>query len=191
MQTGVCMKRDNSHRTLSFPVLFHALADVEMESFSNVIGCTADALKAATKTALWHHHLNAEIASEAIGKRPVILHLGIELPRDAGVYYSIEPDGALVRGYSWTADEDWDDGGYFLCDYRMPEAREDDGGNRAAVVPKCVAASLANILAHFLPDEAKDFQNVEGGECRRRHIFNDLRRIDEWLIHIAGTDVIA
>ena len=51
-----------------------------MEAFSTIIGCTPDALKAATKTASWHHHRNAEIASEAIGKRPVILHLGIKLP---------------------------------------------------------------------------------------------------------------
>src|SRR6185437_4468044 len=118
-------------------------------------------------------HHDATISSEAVDKRPVILQLHLGLPRSATVHYSIEPDGAFIRGYSWTPDpvplDDYQSG-YFYCEDKSPAVmtrvkrdvppEKSELEPREPVVPICVAESILRILDHFGPAEKADFQSV-------------------------------
>ncbi|HXE54662.1 MAG TPA: hypothetical protein VN541_16695 [Tepidisphaeraceae bacterium] len=56
--------------------------------------------------------------------------------------------------------------------------------------PRTLNQALNHVLAHFLPAEQADFEQLDDAIARERHIFPDLAVLNEWLHAMTGASFL-
>jgi len=113
-QTGA---RQVGQRVTGKPVTYHKALERAFDGWAAACGWDAQSLRQATEQAIRTRHHEALIDQEshkARGKQPDIFTLWLDSVR---VYFTVEPDEIVIRGYAYEIDgeplDDWDGGGFY------------------------------------------------------------------------------
>lgn len=107
-------------------VVYHESVLDFIDDWSRCCGCKSSELRRLSKRAIQLHHSEVTIRSLSDGtgdcqRQPKIYCLSLGVPQAVWIYFSLEGQQAVVRGYGWeSTEENGDDGGGyygFLNDY--------------------------------------------------------------------------
>ena len=109
--------------TVNLPVRYHANLESDFESWAASCGMTPRRLRSATKRAIQTRRHEAYIEGDwhrAQGRRPNVYTLPLD---SIEVYYTIEHEAVIIRGYGWDVpgDPDESDGGGYYCDFEWSQ----------------------------------------------------------------------
>ncbi len=99
------------------PIRYHPAISESFDDWASACGWQTQALKRASEFAIRNRHHEAKIEHEshrARDTRPDIFTLSLD---SVCVYYTVESDHVMIRGYGWEIDhepfDDYDGGGFY------------------------------------------------------------------------------